>query len=313
MKIFVAGGSGAVGARLVPLLVRAGHSVTATTRRAEKAAALRAAGAAPVVLDALDETAVRTAVLAAQPEVVVHQLTAIPARLDLRRFERDFAATNRLRREGTDHLLAAARAAGVRRFIAQSFAGWPYAREGGPVKTEEDRIDPHPPPALRDALAAIRHLESAVLGTAEVTGIVLRYGGFYGPGTSIGPDGTLSRDVRRRRVPVIGSGAGVWSFVHIDDAAAATLAAVEHGQAGVYNIVDDDPAPVAEWLPTLATALGARPPWHLPVWLARLIVGEHGVALMTEIRGASNAKAKRALGWQPAHASWRQGFLTLRA
>jgi nucleoside-diphosphate-sugar epimerase len=293
--------------------VRAGHSVAATTRSAEKAAALRAAGAAPVVLDALDAAAVRAAVLAAQPEVVVHQLTAIPARLDLRKFERDFASTNRLRREGTDHLLAAAGAAGVRRFIAQSFAGWPYAREGGPVKTEEDRIDPNPPPALRDALAAIRHLEAAVLGTADITGLVLRYGGFYGPGTSIGQDGTLTRDVRRRRVPVIGSGAGVWSFVHIDDAAAATLAAVERGQAGIYNIVDDEPAPVADWLPALAAALGAKPPWHLPVWLARLLVGEHGVALMTEIRGASNTKAKRALGWQPAHASWRQGFLTLRA
>jgi nucleoside-diphosphate-sugar epimerase len=311
MQIFLAGGSGAIGARLVPLLVRAGHSVTATTRSADKAAALREAGAVPVVLDALDAAAVRRAVLEVQPEVVVHQLTAIPARLDLRKFDRDFAATNRLRRDGTDHLLAAARAARARRFVAQSFAGWPYAREGGPIKTEEDRIDPSPPVALRDTLAAIRHLEAAVLGVADLAGLVLRYGGFYGPGTSLGRDGTMTADVRRRRVPVIGSGAGVWSFVHIDDAAAATLAAIERGEAGVYNIVDDEPAAVAQWLPALAAALDAKPPRHLPTWLARLVAGEHAVTLMTEVRGASNAKAKRVLGWQPAHASWRTGFLAL--
>jgi nucleoside-diphosphate-sugar epimerase len=313
MKIFVAGGSGAIGARLVPLLVRAGHSVVATTRSADKAGALRDAGASAVVLDALDAAAVRAAVMHARPEVVVHQLTALPARLDLRKFDRDFAATNRLRREGTDHLLAAARDAGARRFVAQSFAGWPYAREGGPIKTEDDRIDPNPPPALRGALAAIRHLEAAVLGAAGITGIVLRYGGFYGPGTSVGPGGAMSDEVRRRRVPLVGSGAGVWSFVHIDDAAAATLAAIERGEAGIYNIVDDEPAPVAQWLPALAAALGAKPPLRLPAWLARLAVGAHGVALMTEVRGAANAKARRVLGWQPAHASWRSGFRALSA
>jgi nucleoside-diphosphate-sugar epimerase len=218
-----------------------------------------------------------------------------------------------LRSEGTDHLLAAARAVGARRFVAQSFAGWPYAREGGPVKTEDDRIDPNPPPALRRTLAAIRHLETAVLSAAELQGIVLRYGAFYGPGTSIGPGGSLAADVRRRRVPLVGDGGGVWSFVHIEDAAAATLAAIERGTPGVYNVVDDEPVPVAQWLPALAAALGAKKPLRVPAWLAGLLVGQHGIAMMTTVRGASNAKAKRTLGWQPVHASWREGFPALRA
>jgi len=250
MRIFVAGGTGAIGARLVPLLVAAGHRVSATTRTSGKAERLRAAGATPVVVDALDQAAIRDAVAHARPEAVVHQLTAIPARLDMRRFDRDFAPTNRLRREGTDHLLGAAREAGARRFVAQSFAGWPYAREGGPVKSEDDPLDPRPPPALRATLAAIRHLE----------------------------------------------------------AAAATLAAIERGAPGSYNIVDDEPAPASAWLPGLAATIGARPPLHVPAWLARLLAGAHVVALMTTSRGASNAKAKQALGWRPAHATWRTGF-----
>jgi len=266
-------------------------------------------GAKPVVADALDPDQVAEAVGRANPEVIVHELTAIGA-VDMRHMDRDFAATNRLRTEGTDNLLAAARAAGARRLVAQSFAGWPFARLGGPVKTEEDPLDPDPPAKLRRTLDAIRHLEAAVLGAEGIEGVVLRYGGFYGPGTSAGVGGYLLDDLRRRRLPIVGAGTGVWSFIHIDDAAAATVAAVERGAPGLYQIVDDDPAPVSEWLPALAEAAGARPPRRVPVWAARLLAGEHGVILMTEIRGADNAKAKRELGWRPAYASWRQGFRT---
>ena len=255
MKVFVAGASGVIGRRLVPLLVRAGHSVVAMTRSAAKADAIRTAGAVPAVADALDQAAVMAVVLSAEPEVVVHQLTAIPPRFNMRRFDREFALTNRLRTEGTDHLLAAARAVGARRFVAQSFAGWPYARVGGPVKTEEDPLDLHPAAAFHRALEAIRHLEATVLKTVGLEGLVLRYGAFYGPGTSLGAGGSILDDVRRRRLPIVGRGTGVWSFIHIDDAAAATVAAIERGAPGVYNVVDDDPAPVSEWLPVLA-----RPP-----------------------------------------------------
>jgi nucleoside-diphosphate-sugar epimerase len=248
------------------------------------------------------------AILAAAPDVIVHQLTAIPARINVRKFDHDFALTNRLRIEGTDNLLAAARAAGVRRFVVQSYAAWPYARQGSSVKTEEDPLDTDPPQALRETLTAIRHLESAVLSPSGIEGIVLRYGAFYGPGTSIGQGGSVLEDLRHRRFPVVGNGAGVWSFIHIDDAAQGTLAAIERGSPGIYNIVDDDPAPVSQWLPELAAAIGAPPPHHVPVIAGRLAIGESGIVLMTEIRGASNAKAKRALGWQPIWPSWREGF-----
>jgi 2-alkyl-3-oxoalkanoate reductase len=308
MRIFVAGATGALGRRLVPLLGADGHQVTAMTRRPDKAAGLRAAGADPVVADALDREAVLAAVTAARPEVVVHELTDLAGLRDFRKVDEGFAATNRLRTEGTDHLLAAARAAGARRFVAQSFAGWPFARTGGPVKTEDDPLDPDPPAALRPALDAIRYLEAAVLGAEGIEGLVLRYGGFYGPGTSAGEGGFMLDDLRRRRFPLVGDGTGVWSFVHIDDAAGATALAVERGAPGIYQIVDDDPAPVSEWLPALAAAAGAPPPRRVPAWLARLLAGEHAVVLMTEVRGASNAKAKRALGWIPAYRSWRQGF-----
>ena len=247
-------------------------------------------------------------VAAARPEVVVHQLTALAATSDLRKFDAGFAATNRLRTEGTDHLLAAARAAGARRLVAQSFAGWPFARVGGPVKTEGDPLDPDPPAELRRTLDAIRHLESAVLGTEGIEGVLLRYGGFYGPGTSAGAGGSMLEDLRRRRFPVVGAGTGVWSFIHIDDAAAGTVAALERGAPGIYNIVDDDPAQVSEWLPALAAGLGAKPPRRLPTWLGRIVGGELAVSSMTQVRGASNAKAKGELGWRPAHPSWRQGF-----
>jgi len=313
MRVFVAGATGALGKRLVPMLVESGHSVAALTRTPGKAGWIEATGATPVVADALDGPAVTEAVRSAEPEVVVHQLTALTGLSgNPRRFGREFATTNRLRTEGTDHLLRAARESGARRFVAQSFAGWPHAREGGLVKTEDDPLDPDPPGAAREALAAIRHLETAVTSTAGLDGLVLRYGGFYGPGTSISADESdgLQETIRKRRFPVLGAGTGVWSFVHIDDAASATLAAVERGEPGIYNVVDDHPAPVSEWLPGLAAAIGAKPPRRLPLWLGRLVGGELAVSMMTQVRGASNAKAKRELGWQPAYPSWREGFRT---
>ena len=308
MRIFVAGASGAIGQRLVPLLVAGGHAVTGTTRTPGKADAIRAAGATSVVLDALDRDAVKEALARAEPEVVVHQMTALAGFTDFRKFDEGFAATNQLRTEGTDNLIAGMRELQVRRIVAQSFAGWPHTRVGGPVKTEEDPIDPDPPAALRRGLEAISHLENAVLHTAGIDGTVLRYGGFYGPGTSLGEGGFQLDVVRRRRFPLVGPGTGVWSFIHIDDAATATVAAIDRGATGLFNIVDDDPAPVAEWLPVLAAAIGAKPPRRVPVWIARLFVGEHGVAMMTDVRGASNAKAKRDLGWRPSYPSWREGF-----
>jgi nucleoside-diphosphate-sugar epimerase len=239
--------------------------------------------------------------------VIVHQLTALSGSLDIRHFDRSFALTNRLRTEGTDHLLAAGRAVGVRRFVAQSYAGWPFARTGGPVKTEDDPLDPAPVNAMRETFDAIRHVEDAVTGATWTEGIVLRYGGFYGPGTSLGPDGGETVDqLRGRKFPVVGGGTGVWSFIHIEDAADATVAAVEHGRRGIYNVVDDEPAPVAEWLPAMAKAFGAKPPRHVPLWLGRIVAGEAAAVMMTEVRGASNAKAKRELGWQPRHPTWRQ-------
>jgi nucleoside-diphosphate-sugar epimerase len=308
MRIFVAGATGALGRRLVPLLVSKGHTVVGTTRTPGKAEALRAAGATPVILEALDRDAVIDAVGRAEPEVVVHQLTALAGFTDFRKLEEGFAATNRLRTEGTDHLLEGIRRL-PRRIVAQSYAGPGfYARTGGPIRTEDDPFDPDPPAALRRPIQAVQYLERAVLEAQGIQGTVLRYGGFYGPGTSLGEGGVYLEGVRRRQFPIVAAGTGVWSFVHIDDAATATLAAIERGRAGVYNIVDDDPAAVAEWLPDLAAAIGARPPRRVPAWLARLFVGEHGVVMMTESRGASNAKAKRELGWRPAYPSWRTGF-----
>ena len=313
MRVFVAGASGAIGKRLLPRLVDAGHSVTGMTRSAEKAQAIEAAGARPTVADALDPAAVSEVVHAAEPDVVVHQMTALSNLSgNPRKFEREFAGTNRLRTEGTDNLLSAATAARARRFVAQSFAGWPYAREGGPVKTEDDPLDTKPPIGELESLAALRYLEDAVARTQGLEGIVLRYGGFYGPGTALSQysDDAFRDTIRKRRFPILGAGTGVWSFVHIDDAAGATLAAIERGKPGVYNVVDDDPASVAEWLPALAKAIGAKPPRRVPNWLGRLVGGEIAVAVMTEARGASNAKAKRELGWEPSHPSWREGFRT---
>jgi nucleoside-diphosphate-sugar epimerase len=278
------------------------------TRSEPKQAMLHELGAVPVVADALDPEQVADAVGQVRPDVIVHELTAIPETLDMRHFDRDFALTNRLRTEGTDHLLSAGQAIAVRRFVAQSYAAWPYVRTGGPVKTEEDPLDPSPPREMRESFRAIRHLEEAVLAAEWTEGIVLRYGAFYGPGTSLEAGAEQVELVRRRRLPLVGDGGGVWSFIHIADAAEATVAAIEHGSRGIYNIVDDDPAPVAEWLPALAQTLGAKRPRRVPRLIGRLFAGEAGVVMMTEIRGASNAKAKRELGWRPAHPSWRQGF-----
>ena len=305
MRVFVAGATGALGRHLVPGLVAAGHEVTATTRTPGKVTQLREAGAEPVVVDGLDREAVIAAVRAAGPEVIVHQMTAL-ADINMRSFrklDQVFAATNELRTRGTDNLLAAAARAGTPRVIAQSNAGM-YERSGGPVKTEEDPLASRPPsPSSARSLAAIKHVDKTV-PLAAPEGIVLRYGGFYGPGAS---DPLLDL-VRRRQVPVIGGGTGISSFIEITDAAAATLAAVERGDPGVYNVVDSDPAPVAEWLPYLAEVAGAKPPLRMPAWLGRLLAGEFVVALMTEARGASNEKARKELGWEPRYASWREGF-----
>ena len=308
MRVFVAGATGALGRQLVPRLVNAGHEVVGMTRSATKQNDIRALGAKPAVADALDPDEVARAVGAAAPEVIVHELTALSGSLDMRHFDRDFALTNRLRTEATDHLLSAARAAGARRFVAQSFAGWPSERSGGAVKTEDDALDPAPAQSMRKSHEAIRHLEEAVTGADWIEGVVLRYGGFYGPGTSLAPDGEHTELIRKRRFPVVGDGGGVWSFVNIEDAADATALAVERGSRGIYNIVDDEPAPVAEWLPVLAAALGAKRPLHVPRFVGRVVAGEAAVVMMTDARGASNAKAKRELGWTPRHRSWREGF-----
>ena len=306
MRIFVAGGTGVIGQQLLPRLVAGGHQVTATTRSPGRTAQLHALGAEPVVLDGLDGVAVGEALARAEPEVVIHQLTALAgAGLgNLRRWDREFAVTNQLRTAGTDHLLAGARAAGVRRFIAQSYAGWPGSRDGRRIQTEEDPLDAHPPAAQRASLAAIRHVEHDVPAATPMAGIVLRYGSLYGLGAS----DEFFDLIRERRVPIIGDGAGIWSFLHVTDAASATAAAVERGAPGIYNVVDDEPAAVADWMPYLARALGARSPRRVPLWLGRLAAGEVGVSVMTQIRGCSNAKAKRELGWQPAWPSWRRGF-----
>jgi 2-alkyl-3-oxoalkanoate reductase len=302
MRVFVAGGSGAIGRQLVPRLIEHGHDVVASVRSPGKTGELAALGAEPVVMDGLDAESVAGAIAHAAPEVVVHQMTALGGAYDLRHFDRTFALTNRLRTEGTDHLVAAALAAGARRVVAQSFTGWPNARGPRAPQTETDPLDADPPREQRESLAAIRHLERAVLEATPLEGVVLRYGSFYGPGT---PWGSL---IRTRRLPVVGGGSGVWSFIHVEDAAAATVAAVEHGRPGVYYVVDDEPAPQREWLPVLASALGAKPPRRIPRWLARLAAGEMATLMMTEVKGASNAKAKRELGWEPRYASWRQGF-----
>ena len=305
MRVFVAGASGAIGSRLVPQLLERGHTVVGTSRSPGNADRVRALGAEPIVLDLLDSRAVREAVLAAEPEAIVNQATALAGVRFSRNLDRSFAQTNRLRTEGTDALLAAAREAGVRRFVAQSFASLRYAREGGPVKSEDDPLDPSPVKGTQETNAAMSYLDEAV---TDAGGIALRYGSFYGAGN----DGWVE-PVRKRQFPIVGDGGGVSSFIHVEDAAAATVLALEHEGPAIYNIVDDEPAPVREWLPVLAEALGAKPPRHFPVWLARVFAGEAAVMLGTTARGASNAKARRELAWTPRYPSWRQGFAEVYA
>ena len=310
MKVFVAGATGAIGKRLVPLLVASGYDVVAMTRSPEKVDSLRSAGADPVVADGLDRAAVMKALMYSDPEVVIHEMTGLTGVTSLRNFDKEFALTNRLRTEGTDHLLEGARAAGARRFIAQSYGNWYYARTGSGPKSEDEPLAPDPPAKQRRSVAAIRRLETAVLGADDIEGLALRYGALYGPGTAFAADGEIAAMLRKRLFPIVGDGRGVSSFIHVDDAAAATAAAIECGAPGVYNIADDEPAPVADWLPELARALGAKPPRRVPAWLGRLAAGEVGVSTMTLTRGASNAKAKRELGWRPRYPTYREGFRT---
>ena len=305
MRVFVAGGSGAMGRRLVPQLIGAGHEVVALTRSERNGDWLRGIGATAAVGDALEKKSVVEAIKRAEPDAVIHQLTGLTGAKSFKRFDKEFALTNRLRTEGTDYLIEGARSAGVRRFVAQSYGNWNYARTGSALKTEQDEFDPQPPAYQAKSLAAIRYLEAAVLDTG---GIALRYGNFYGPGTGIDVGGDIAEQVRKRRLPIVGDGSGVWSFIHMDDAASAAIAALEHGNAGVYNITDDEPARVSTWLPFLADTLGAKPPRHVPVWLGRLAAGEVGVSMMTRIRGTSNAKAKRELAWTPRYRTYREGF-----
>lgn len=310
MRVFLAGATGVIGRRLVPMLVAAGHQVTGTTRSPQKTEELRAAGAEPVVVDALDAQALQAAVAAARPDAVVHQLTSIPRRINPRRIERDFAVNNRLRSRGTRDLVAAAQAAGVKRIIAQSIAFAYLPGPPGTLHTETEVLYLNgTPPSFKSSVEALHELECAVRG---VQGVVLRYGYFYGSGSAIAADGSTIEDLRRRRLPLVGSGGGVWSFIHVDDAARATVAAleIEDSDTHIYNVVDDDPAPVHEWLPALAAAVGAPRPWRVPAPLARLGAGRYGVELMTKAQGASNALAKQELGWKPQLPSWREGFRT---
>jgi nucleoside-diphosphate-sugar epimerase len=316
MKVFVAGAAGAIGRSLVPQLVARGHEVVGTTRSPAKQDLVRSLGARPMVMDALQPDAVAQAVASAEPEVIVHELTSLSGPMsikDARHPERFEGAimTGRLRTEGTDHLLAAGRAVGASRFVAQSFGAFRFTRTGGPVQSEDDAIEPDPASPVQPGIDAILYLERAVTSIDWGAGLALRYGGFYGPGTSISkdPDAPFSGPIRKRRFPIIGKGEGITSYIHVDDAAAATVIAVERGDPGIYNIVDDEPAPVREWLPALASALGAKPPRHMPLWLARLLAGETATAMMTEAKGSSNLKAKRELEWELRYPSWRQGFV----
>ena len=309
MRIFIAGASGAIGGHLVPQLVERGHEVVGTTRSAAKTGSLRALGAEPVVVDALDPDAVADAVARARPEVVVHQLTALGGPTDFRHVKRMAAATNRLRVEGTDHLLAAARAVGARKVVAQSNAMW-MERTGRAVADEGERIEPNPPADAAEAVVALRHLEEQVTGIGWGEGIALRYGGFYGPGTGMSaePDAVMAEQLRKRKFPIVGGGRGVWSLVHIADAASATVAAIERGKPGIYHVADDDPAAVRDFLPVLARAIGAPPPLRVPALVVRLLAGKGPVDMMTRARGVSSEKAKRELDWTLRYPSWRTGF-----
>lgn len=309
MRIFLVGAASAIGRRLVPMLVERGDAVLGTTTSEAKTEEIAGLGAEPVVLDLLNRSATVAAIVTAKPDLVIHQATALSGTFDVKNADRFFTRTNRLRTIGTDNLLAAAREAEVRRAIVQSYTGWPNTRGHG-LASEDDPLEPRPPSKARETIAAIGHVESVVPAMDSLEGVVLRYGSFYGPGTSMGPDGEITERVRKRQFPIVGGGEGVWSFLHIDDAAAATVAAIDRARPGLYNICDDEPAPVHEWLPAFAEAVGAKPPMRVPAWLGRLAIGENGVRMMTAIRGSSNAKAKRELDWTPGHRTWREGFRT---
>ncbi len=311
MKVFLAGASGVIGRRLLPLLVSAGHEVTAITRSEERTAGLRAAGATPLVCDVFDAEGLAAALQAAAPEVVLHELTDLPPKLDPRKAEQQTAGNDRIRTEGTRNLVAAALGAGARRMVAQSIA-FAYPPSGAGLKVEDDELWDDAPWPWSRGVAALRELEHTVTRTDGIEGLVLRYGFFYGPGSAYADDGHFAGEVRRRRLPVVGGGSGVFSFIHVDDAAAATVAAMEHGSPGIYNVVDDDPAPLRDWVPVYAEAVGAKPPRRVPAWLARLLAGRQVAGMATALRGSSNAKAKAELGWQPRYASWRQGFRDAR-
>ena len=307
MRILVAGATGVIGRQLVPRLVRNGHEVIGMTRESGKRALLESMGAVPLVADALDKVQVTDAVAQSRPEAIIHQLTAIGS-VNTRRMRRDFAMTNRLRTIGTDHLLAAAKAARVERLVAQSHVAI-YDRTGGGLRRETDPLDSSSPYQMRPNQDALKHLENAVLGARWTEAIVLRYGWFYGPGTTLAPNGDSFEMIRSRKFPLVGDGGAIWSFVHVGDAAEATIAALERGRPGIYNIVDDDPAPVSEWLPEVARRLAAKPPLRIPRFIGRMFAGEAGIVLMTELRGASNEKAKRDLGWRPEHPTWREAMV----
>jgi nucleoside-diphosphate-sugar epimerase len=309
MKVLVTGGTGAIGKFLLPLLLENKHEVVALTRSVTKAPLLEDSGITAVIVDPLDNKQLTAAVRRAEPDVIIHQLSALTGAGNFRKFDQEFALTNRFRTEVTDTLLAAARTIGTKRFIAQSYCGWPYAKKGGAVKTEEDPLDPKPPESFTKTLAALRYLEEKISTTTFLEAVALRYGMFYGPGTAIGKGGAMVKMVKKRRFPVIGSGGGVWSFIHILDAARATVAAISRGAPGIYNIVDDEPAKVATWLPALAKDIEAKPPLRIPHWMGELTIGKAGVSIMTQIRGCSNAKAKRELNWTPIYPSWRIGFV----
>jgi nucleoside-diphosphate-sugar epimerase len=309
MRVFVTGGTGAIGKSLVPHLLKNGHEVIALTRTSQKAKGLEALGAKTAIADPLDKEALTAVVKKVEPEVIIHQLTALAHAGNFKKFNEEFALTNRFRTEVSDTLLAAGRLVGARRFIAQSFCGWPFEPVGGPIKTEDDPLDPNPPSSFTEILTAIRYLEGVVNNAKGIEALALRYGMLYGPGTAFAKEGAIVELIRKRQLPIVGDGEGVWSFIHVEDVAMATVAAVSRGPAGIYNVVDDEPAAVATWLPFLADVLGARSPRKIPAWLGRFAIGKGGVSMMTKIRGGSNDKAKREFGWQPAYPSWRHGFV----
>lgn len=309
MKVFVAGATGVIGRQLVPRLLKSGHQVVGSTRTESGVVALAKIGADGVVLDALNADDVAKAIAGAEPDVIVNQLTAIGS-IDMRHFDRSFAATNLLRTRGTDHLLSAGHAVGVSAFVTASYTGWPYAPVGGPVKTETDPLDSNPAKGMSESLEALKHLEQVVTSATWTRGVVLRYGAFYGPGTSMAPGGEQLELIRKRKFPIVGKGTGVWSFIHVVDAAEATVRAVEGTVEGIYNIVDDEPARVSDWLPEIARQLGAKAPQKVPTWMGRLAAGPAAVRMLTEIRGASNEKAKQDLQWRLNHPTWRRGLVS---